>query len=254
MEQVLADFDDKDRKLVIDASTAATQAEPVVIIDGKPAVRKGDLVVVVGGKCSGKSNLASLLAAACISPTPIGGSLWIPDGKRIAIFDTGQSDGSISRRSARALNTAGARASLTECGDFTYFTIKDFSAVERMIIIQRVCERLRPDIVYIDGLSALFDVCDGESAEEAMSFLEGYVLAEQRTVFATMFARSYALRMVRDGLMSLAGVVASLTREHRGDSIVFDVTTRDRDHEETSLSFRVVDDGSRYEILKPLTE
>lgn len=241
-------------KLVIDASTAITQADPVVIIDGKPAVRKGDLVVVVGEKCSGKSNLASLLAAACISPTPVGGSLRVPNGLKMIVFDTEQSDRSISRRLHRAIDTAGARASHTDCGAFIYVRLRDGGAETRRAAIERFCKALKPDIVYIDGLAPLFDDFGDESVDKTADILAALSRDRQCAVFITLFARSYALRMIKDRLIPLTDIVMFLTREHADDGIVFRVVARDRDHENTSLSFRVVDDGGRYEILQASTE
>lgn len=160
LKESLNDLAPEDRELVMDVYTVIKRAEPALIFGGVPVAREGDIVAVKGAEKVGKSQFASLVAAAVIAPRAIGGQLWVPNGLKMIIIDTEQSEFDIMERMANGIRTAAHEDAAitnnyTPYGEFVYVRLYGLSSADRLTRMMRIVATINPHIVYIDGLVQL---------------------------------------------------------------------------------------------------
>ena len=264
IQQLLETLTVDDRMLIVDADTEVTQADPVIIIDGVPVAREGDIVAVKGAEKVGKSQFAALLAAAVISPRAIGGKVWIPNGRKMVIFDTEMTNYSIKARLMRGIHTAAREdatitSSYTPNGGFFYVNLRGKNTAERLTAIKRYITAIDPHIVYIDGIVQLLrDFNDVREAGEAMDALKAITIgsgSHPRVLVGvlhsnptdTLSAEEKKMRgHIGTMLAQSAQSVIALSRKSDadGNSVFTAKTPYVRDEKDTGLSFMIRKDGA----------
>ena len=259
IQQLLKTLTDDDRSLVMDADTEVTQADPVIIIDGVPVAREGDIVAVKGAEKVGKSQFAALLAAAVISPRAIGGQIWVPDGRKMIIFDTEQTEYSIKARMMRGIRTAAREdptitSSYTPNGEFIYVKLRDKNTTERLATMRRVIAAIDPNIVYIDGVVQLLrDFNDVREAADAMDALKAITTGSDfhpRVLVGVLHSNPTDTLSAEEKKMrghigtmlaqSAQSVIALSRKSDAGGNSVFTAKTPYvRDEKDTGLSFAI---------------
>ena len=264
IQQLLETLTDDDRLLVMDADTEVTQADPVIIIDGVPVAREGDIVAVKGAEKVGKSQFAALLAAAVISPRAIGGQIWVPNGRKMIIFDTEQTEYSIKARMMRGIRTAAREdptitSSYTPNGEFIYVKLRDKNTTERLATMRRVITAIDPHIVYIDGVVQLLrDFNDVREATEAMDALKAITVgsgSHTRVLVGVLHSNPTDTLSAEEKKMrghigtmlaqSAQSVIALSRKSDAGGNSVFTAKTPYvRDEKDTGLSFAIRRSGT----------
>ena len=264
IQQLLETLTVDDRMLIVDADTEVTQADPVIIIDGVPVAREGDIVAVKGAEKVGKSQFAALLAAAVISPRAIGGKVWIPNGRKMIIFDTEMTNYSIKARLMRGIHTAAREdatitSSYTPNGGFFYVNLRGKNTAERLTAIKRYITAIDPHIVYIDGVVQLLrDFNDVREAGEAMDALKALTVgsgSHPRVLVAVLHsnptdAASAEEKKMRGHIGTMlaqsAQSVIALSRKSDtdGNPVFTAKTPYVRDEKDTGLSFMIRKDGT----------
>ena len=264
IKQLLETLTVDDRMLIVDADTEVTQADPVITIDGVPVAREGDIVAVKGAEKVGKSQFAALLAAAVISPRAIGGKVWIPNGRKMMIFDTEQTEYSIKARLTRGVRTAAKEdatitSTYTPNGEFIYVKLRDKNTAERLAAMKRYITAIDPHIVYIDGIVQLLrDFNDVREATEAMDALKAITAgsgSHPRVLVGVLHSNPTDTLSAEEKKMrghigtmlaqSAQSVIALARKSDAGGNPVFTAKTPYvRDEKDTGLSFIIRKDGT----------
>ena len=272
VRRALARMSPENVKLVPDASADIKQDDPVIIIDGVPVACKGDILAVKGAEKVGKSQFAALIAAAVISPRAVGRQVWVPNGKKMIIFDTEQTDRSVRLRMMRGIRTAmredaTIKDNFTSNGVFIYVELRDKNTAERLATMKQFIAEIDPDIVYIDGVVQLMrDFNDVKETTDAMDALKALTVgsgSHRRVLVAVLHsnptdAASAEEKKMRGHIGTMlaqsAQCVIALSRKSDADgNPVFTAkTSYARDEKDTGLSFMIRKDGTGdyFEILE----
>lgn len=138
-------------------------------INGAPVFHRGDVSTIQGQVKSGKSAFAAWLAGAMLNPDGIGFTIEgafmeCEQQPRVLYFDTEQSQYYAHQHIKQINEVAGAPAGIDAPGLY-YITAREFTTIEKVVLLERCIRDLRPDVVFLDGVSDLMQ--DTNSNPEA---------------------------------------------------------------------------------------
>ena len=151
---------------VFDFSAPAPQPEPLVTCGGEMLVSRQNICVVTGKQKSYKSTFLACMIASCVSGEEV---LNMASKKPLKCLyaDTEQASYHLSCQCNRI-----ARLSGGVMGAITVLELRPYSPDERYNFILDAVEALRPDVLFIDGISDLCnDVNDSAASENLVSSL-----------------------------------------------------------------------------------
>lgn len=151
---------------VFDFSAPVPQPEPLVTCGGEMIVTRQNICVVTGKQKSYKSTFLACMIASCVSGVEV---LNMASKKpfKCLYADTEQASYHLSCQCNRI-----ARLSGGVVGAITVLELRPYSPDERYNFILDAVEALRPDVLFIDGISDLCnDVNDSAESEKLVSSL-----------------------------------------------------------------------------------
>lgn len=151
---------------VFDFSAPVPQPEPLVTCGGEMIVTRQNICVITGKQKSYKSTFLACMIASCVSGTEVL-NMTAPKPLKCVYADTEQASFHLSCQCNRI-----ARLSGEIVGNITVLELRPYSPNERYNFILEAVEALRPDVLFIDGVSDLCnDVNNSEEAEKLISSL-----------------------------------------------------------------------------------
>lgn len=151
---------------IFDFAAPVPQPEPLVTCGGEMIVTRQNICVVTGKQKSYKSTFLACMIASCVSGAEV---LNMASKKPLICLyaDTEQASYHLSCQCNRI-----ARLSGGVVGAITVLELRPYSPDERYNFILDAVEALRPDVLFIDGISDLCnDVNNSEEAERLVSSL-----------------------------------------------------------------------------------
>ena len=138
-------------------------------VNGAPVLHRGDISVIQGQVKSGKSAFAAWLAGALLNPDGVGTviegayteSVTTP---RVLYFDTEQSQ-YYSMLHIRQINEVAKTEPGMDAQGLYYINAREYTTIEKIVLLEKAIRELRPDIVLLDGVADLMQ--DTNSNPEA---------------------------------------------------------------------------------------
>lgn len=156
------------REAVFDYSAPVQQPEPLVSLGGIMVATRQNITVITGKQKCYKSTFLGCMVAACVSGTEVL-NMAAPKPLKVLWADTEQSSFHLSCQCNRVLRLSGG-----VMGEITVLQLRPYSPDERYNFIVDAVEALRPDVIFIDGIS---DLCNDVNASEEAESLVSSMLA-----------------------------------------------------------------------------
>ena len=151
---------------VFDFTAPVPQPEPLVTCGGEMIVTRQNICVITGKQKSYKSTFLACMIASCVSGVEVL-NMTATKPLKCLYADTEQASYHLSCQCNRI-----ARLSGGVIGEITVLELRPYSPDERYNFILDAVEALRPDVLFIDGISDLCnDVNASEEAEKLVSSL-----------------------------------------------------------------------------------